>query len=727
MKRIQHPAFAGIAIITCSILSACGAETPDVDTSSAPETRQIGMSDLLNAGANTSEWLSYGRTWSEQRYSQLDQINRETVADLSLVWSADLDTARGQEATPLVIDGKMYITTAWSMVKAYDAVTGDLLWEYDPDVPGATGVRPCCDVVNRGLAAWGDRLYFGSLDGRLIALDRETGEPVWETMTVDQSLPYTITGAPRAIDGMILIGNGGADMGRIRGYVSAYDADSGEMLWRFYTVPDNPEAGPQPAYLDAAAETWTGDWWELGGGGTVWDSMAYDPDLGLLYIGVGNGAPWNQQYRSPGGGDNLYLSSIVAIHASTGEYAWHFQTTPGETWDYTATQHIILADMEIEGETRQVLMQAPKNGFFYVLDRETGEFLSANNYTNVSWALGIDTETGRPVENPSARYLNGPALVAPSAFGGHNWHPMAFNPNDGLVYIPVHNLPMPYDSPDAWDFAPFGFNIAIGDREHGPIVGSGDAPITRPDPSERTLLTSSEAEDYQRVEPRSQALGSLLAWDPVTQTEAWRVEYPAPWNGGLLTTGGGLVFQGTSMGQFSAYNSSDGERLWSLPIQTGAIAAPMTFEQDGTQYIALVAGWGGVFGLNVGLVENRSRIFVFALNGEGEMPEAYPVAEGVLDPPTQTGDAASIQRGSEFYLRFCSTCHGGGVIPDLRYSAALEREDTFMAIVRDGALEANGMVSFSEAIPDEDISAIRDYIISLAHAERERLQASSDD
>ncbi len=721
----------GVAMAACFALYACSqtehSATPvETDTVDAQASRQIGTADLVNASTNNSEWLSYGRTWSEQRYSPLDQVNRETVGDLQLEWFADLDTARGQEATPLVIDGKMYITTAWSLVKAYDAVTGELLWEYDPEVPGSTGVKPCCDVVNRGLAAWGEHLYFGSLDGRLIALDRETGQEVWTTDTiVDHELPYTITGAPRAVNGMIMIGNGGADMGRVRGYMSAYDADTGDLIWRFYTVPDNPDAGEQPEYLQAAAETWTGDWWEVGGGGTVWDSMAYDPDLDLLYIGVGNGAPWNQQYRSPEGGDNLYLSSIVAIHASTGEYAWHFQTTPGETWDFTATQHIMLAELEIDGEMRNVLMQAPKNGFFYVLDRETGEFLTANNYTNVTWALGIDPETGRPVENPSARYLDGPALVFPSPFGGHNWHPMAFSQDEELVYIPVHNLPMPFDSPDEWGFADASFNIAIGPRDAGAVIGSGDEPMQRPPAGSRTVETTSTVENYQPVEPRSRAMGSLVAWDPIAQEERWRVEYPIMWNGGLLATGGGLVFQGTATGEFRAYDAADGTELWSQPLQTGAIAAPMTFEQDGTQYVAILAGWGGVFGLNAGLVENRSRLFVFSLEGDAEMPEAYPLPEGVLDPPALSGDEETIALGGEYYARFCATCHGGGVIPDLRYSAALEREETFMAIVRDGALEANGMVSFEDAIGEEAISAIRQNIIWQAHQEKARLDAAT--
>ncbi len=724
---VRRPGVRWIGLGAILLMQACSssgtsatAENREaVPMAPANAVRQISETDLANAETNTTDWLSYGRTWSEQRYSPLNAINRENVSGLKLEWYADLDTARGQEATPLVIDGKMYFTTAWSKVKAYDAVTGEKLWDYDPDVPGETGVKPCCDVVNRGLAAWGDKLYFGSLDGRLIALDRETGEEVWVKETVDKDLPYTITGAPRAMNGLIIVGNGGADMGRIRGYISAYDAETGEMAWRFWTIPDNPANGPQPDYLEKAAETWTGEWWKVGGGGTVWDAMAYDPELDLLYIGVGNGAPWNQQYRSPKGGDNLYVSSIVALNATSGEYAWHFQTTPGETWDFTATQHIMLADLEIDGEMRKVLMQAPKNGFFYVLDRETGEFISANNYTNITWAKGIDPETGRPVEDPKSRYLESGTIMFPGPLGGHNWHPMAFSKDEGLVYIPAQNAPGRYDSPDRWDFAPYGFNTAVGTRGQGAVPGSGDNPMARPDPENR-ITSPPEPENYQPVEPRSRALGSLVAWDPATQTERWRVEYPGLWNGGLLATGGGLVFQGTSVGDFKAYDAADGTELWSTPIQTGAIAAPMTFEQDGKQYVAILAGWGGVLGLGTGVTENRSRILVFSLEGEAELPEEVALADRVLDPPIQKASEDEIKLGGALYNRFCGVCHGGGVIPDLRYSYAIENEATWMAIVKDGLLTPNGMVGFSAAMSDEEIKTVRAYVIDMAHKEKAR-------
>ncbi len=721
MLTIRH---ALCAMVSGLALAGCGTgpatDTTDVAASeSANNNRTIIRDDLVTAADNNSEWLSYGRTWSEQRFSPLDEINKDTVSNLKLAWYADLETARGQEATPLVIDGKIYTSTAWSHVVAFDAVTGEEIWSFDPEVPGSAGVKACCDAVNRGIAAWGDKLFVGTLDGRLVAIDRETGAEAWSQVTLDQEGPYTITGAPRVVDGLVIIGNGGADMGKVRGFISAYDAETGELAWRFHTVPDNPENGPQPEYLEKAAETWTGDWWELGGGGTVWDSMAYDPDLGLLYIGVGNGSPWNQQYRSPEGGDNLYLSSIVAIKADTGEYAWHFQTTPGETWDYTATQHIILADLEIDGETREVLMQAPKNGFFYVIDRKTGEFISADNYTKVTWAVGINPETGRPVENPAARYKTSPMLVYPSALGGHNWHPMAFNPETGLVYIPAQNIPQPYSSPEEWTPSSLGWNNGVGrSKPQSEKVIEGQKTYQRP-PSDVGIHIPTEEEKaaMQPVKDRKLGPGALVAWDPITQTERWHVNYPSLWNGGLLTTGGGLVFQGTKAGDFKAYDAETGDQLWSYPIQTGAIAAPMTFEQDGEQYVALLAGWGGVYGLLDGSVKNRSRLLVFKLDGEAELPPVDDI-EFELAPPEDKPDPELVALGAKFYGGYCATCHTGGeVVPDLRYSGALVDEDIWMSIVRDGVLESRGMVSFSEVMTDEELAAIRHYIISRAQAD----------
>ncbi|AKH42956.1 alcohol dehydrogenase (cytochrome c)/quinohemoprotein ethanol dehydrogenase [Altererythrobacter atlanticus] len=670
-----------------------------------------GVTGALITAADGKEWLTYGRDYSEQRYSPLTGIGTGNVADLGLAWFADLDTARGQEATPLVIDGKIFTSTAWSKVKAYDARSGELLWDYDPEVPGEWGAYGCCDVVNRGLAAWGDKLFLGTFDGRLVALDRDTGEVAWSRETTDRTKPYTITGAPRVIDGKVLIGNGGAEYG-VRGYITAYDANSGDQLWRFYTVPGDPqEEAAEPDYLAKARETWNGEFWKLGGGGTVWDAMAYDPDLDLLYIGVGNGSPWNQSYRSPGGGDNLYLSSIVALKPETGEYVWHYQTTPGETWDFTATQHIMLADLEMDGQQRKVLMQAPKNGYFYVIDRETGELISANNYVPQNWTTGIDMATGRPIENPEARYdkTGKPFVSMPGAGGGHSWHPMAFNPVEGLVYIPAIEAGFPYVPEKDWkpDTAR-GFNVGVD-------MGAGAMP---PDAAIRQATADSTK-------------GALIAWDPVKQEERWRVQYPGPWNGGLLATAGGLLFQGTAAGNFVAYDAHDGKELWSFPAQTGIVAPPITYELDGEQYVAVLAGWGGIWTLapggilseRSGPVRNISRLLVFKLGANGELPPAPPLDRMPLDPPPFRGTKEQVTLGGYNYGRYCGQCHGDAaigstVLPDLRRSAVLDNADSWQMIVHDGALADNGMASFAPSIGKEKIEAIRQYVIFRANEDK---------
>ncbi|MGL4541634.1 MAG: PQQ-dependent dehydrogenase, methanol/ethanol family, partial [Polymorphobacter sp.] len=420
---------------------------------------------LTNAESDPANWITHGGSYNEQRFSRLTDVNDSNVGKLSLAWSYDLDTNRGQEATPLVIDGVMYTTSAWSKVFALDAATGKELWSYDPQVPGDRGHSACCDVVNRGLAAFDGKLFLGTLDGRLIAIDAKTGKPVWSVVTVDQSKPYTITGAPRVIKGKVIIGNGGAEFG-VRGYVSAYDSKDGKQLWRFYTVPGDPAKGPDGAASDAAMEkargTWFGDnFHKMGGGGTVWDAIVYDQELDQLYIGVGNGSPWNHKIRSQGKGDNLFLSSVVALNPETGKYLWHYQGTPGETWDFTQTQPIILATLKIDGADRKVLMQAPKNGFFYVVDRTDGKLISAKGFVPQTWTTGVDMATGRPTEVPSARFDTADALVLPSAYGAHNWHPMAFSPKTGLVYLPAQEVPVLYSTDPKWKYVPGAWNVAV--------------------------------------------------------------------------------------------------------------------------------------------------------------------------------------------------------------------------------------------------------------------------
>jgi quinohemoprotein ethanol dehydrogenase len=671
-------------------------------------TGGVDNTSLAQSAKDGVNWLSYGRTNDEQRFSPLTQVNASNVGQLGLSWFADLDTARGQEATPLVIDGTIYITTAWSKVKAYDGVTGKLRWEYDPKVPGEAGVNACCDVVNRGVAAWGDRLFLGTLDGRLVALDRNSGKEIWSKVTVDQSKPYTITGAPRVIDGKVIIGNGGAEMG-VRGYVTAYDATDGKELWRFYTVPDKPGAN-EAKHLKAAEATWKGEYWSQGGGGTVWDAMAYDPDLDLLYIGVGNGSPWNQAYRSPGGGDNLYISSIVAIRPKTGEYVWHYQTTPGESWDYTATQHIMLADLTIAGKPRKVLMQAPKNGYFYVLDRATGKLISANNYVPVNWATGIDMATGRPIEVAAARYdkTGKPFVSMPGPAGGHNWHPMAFDQKTGLVFIPAIEAAFPYIPEANWKKASLGFNtgvdFAAGTMPAIPDVRKGAAAGTK---------------------------GALIAWDPVTQKERWRVQYNGPNNGGVLATAGGLVFQGSAVGDFAAFDAAKGTKLWSAPAQSGIVAPPVTYSIKGEQYVAVLAGWGGSWALSPagmlaevsGPVRNISRLLVYKLGGKAQLPAMPSLAKMPLDPPSVKGTPLQIADGARHYARYCGVCHGDSaygstVLPDLRRSGVIADAKNWQMIVHDGALAANGMIGWSKVLNPAQIESIRHYVIKRANEDK---------
>ncbi|MCC7463500.1 MAG: PQQ-dependent dehydrogenase, methanol/ethanol family [Gammaproteobacteria bacterium] len=662
---------------------------------------------IAAADREPGNWMSHGRTYDEQRFSPLDKINAANVKDLGLAWYADLDTNRGQEATPIVVDGALYVSTAWSMVKAYDAATGKLLWAYDPKVQRDVIVNGCCDAVNRGVAVWKGKVYVGVLDGRLVALDAATGKEAWSVVTVDQNKPYTITGAPRVVKDKVIIGNGGAEFG-VRGYVTAYDAATGKQVWRFYTVPGDPAQGFESKAMELAAQTWTGEWWTLGGGGTVWDSIVYDPALDLLYIGVGNGAPWNQAYRSPGGGDNLFLSSIVALRPDTGEYVWHFQETPGETWDFTATQQIILADLSIDGKPRKVAMQAPKNGFFYVIDRETGKFISARPYAPMNWATGVDPVTGRPIEVPEARFYKTGKLwmQTPGAAGAHNWQPMAFNPQTGLVYIPEQELTFPYLHEADWKPAARGFNNAL---DGVPTVMPADPKIRR------------AALDAEK--------GNLIAWDPVAQKEVWRVVHYGPWNGGVLTTAGNLVLQGSTTGQFNAYRADNGAPLWSSEAQTAVMGGPMSYTVKGEQYIAVMAGWGGVFpmppgvlALKTGKEYNRSRLLVYKLGGRAQLPPLVEPPVQELNPPPATARPERVEQGKALYTRYCAACHGdaavsGHLVADLRYSVYLANDDWF-EVVLNGKLGSLGMAGFGVAINRDQAAAIRDYVIQRAHEDK---------
>ncbi len=713
MKPLHLAALAAVSVFA---LSACSggqdAETPssNVDADAAVFA-DVTDDRLDNAAATPAEWLSYGFDREETRHSPLTGITTENVGDLGVAWTYDLATSRGVESTPIVIDGTMYVTSAWSVVYALDAKTGEELWVYDPDVDRAVGVNACCDVVNRGVAVYDGKLYLGVIDGRVEALDAKTGEVIWSKVTVDQSKPYTITGAPRVVDGKVLIGNGGAELG-VRGYLNALDADTGDLVWRFYTVP-SADKQPDGAASDSAFEqvgnvTWgdTGAWKTDGGGGTVWDSIIYDEVNDSVIFGVGNGSPWNQRLRDPSGLDNLFLSSIVAVDADSGEYKWHFQTTPGDNWDYTATQTLIIADLPLGdgGADRRVVMQAPKNGFFYVVDAATGEFVTGNNYVPMNWATGL-TEDGRPIEVPEARYAEIPYLQTPGPLGGHNWHPMAFNPDVGLAYIPAQEIPQAYGTDPRFQSDSSKWNTGADFAAGVP------------------QLIPSEVFKFLR----SGLKGRLIAWDPVANEARWTVEHEGPWNGGVLSTAGGVIFQGKLNGEFVAYDAGTGERLWAHDVKSGAASGPGTFEIDGEQYVTITTGWGSAYLLSAGAVAapqpvppSVGKVVTFKLGGEQviadiDVPfiERTPKAE-------EFGTDEQLQLGLVQYARNCTVCHGpfavsAGVLPDLRWSAYASSSEAWTGVLIDGNLQSIGMVSFADVLSEDEVEAIRAYVIQQAH------------
>jgi PQQ-dependent dehydrogenase (methanol/ethanol family) len=522
------------------------------------------------------EWTKHGGDDAETYYSPLNRITDANVSRLAPAWTFELGTQGNHEATPIIADGVLYATGTWSNVFAIDARTGKEKWRWDPQLPTTGGPRLCCGPVNRGVAVENGKVFVGLLDARLVALDARTGKPVWDVQTsVDLKESYSITGAPRVVKGKVIIGNGGAE-NAVRGYVSAYDANTGKLAWRFFTVPGDPSQPFEHPELEMAAKTWTGEWWKYGGGGTAWDGMAYDPAADLLYIGTGNGSPWDRGFRSPQGGDNLFLASILAVRPDTGRLVWHFQQNPGEQWDYTATQPMILADLRINGRDRKVLMQAPKNGYFYVIDRLTGEFISAKPYTLVTWATGLDEKTGRPIEAPGIRYGTTPITLSPGPPGAHNWQPMAFHPGTGLVYFPARTQAFTYAVDPAYKYNKGGRNLGV-------LAGPGAVPATTGE--------------------NPPAASYFTAWDPVAQREAWRVVYTGGSGSGTLATAGNLVFQANPQGMLVAYNAKTGARLWEGAVGAGA-AVPVSYELDGVQYIAMLGGRGG---------DNPARVTAFAL------------------------------------------------------------------------------------------------------------------
>ena len=660
---------------------------------------------LADAAGSTAvrdadEWPSFGRTPSEQHYSPLTAVDLDTVGRLKPAWHYDLPSENTLTG-PVEADGKLFVTTGHSYIRALDATTGKLLWEYDSKTREIAGIHLRLGWGPKGLAYWNKRVFIGTQDGRVIALDGDTGKLLWQVQDFDPKELRYINGPPRVFGGKVIIGQGGADISAIRGYVTAYDAITGKKDWRFYTVPGDP-AVDHDETTRIASKTWKGEWWKQGGGGTAWNAFSYDPELKLLYIGVGNGFPYNQTLRSPGGGDNLFLASIVAVHIDTGRYDWHYQICPGEQWDCTAVQDMTLATVRIGGRDRKVLMQAPKNGFFYVLDRVTGELLSAKPFADkITWASGVDMKTGRPIENPGIRYNGKPGMFElwPGPRGAHSWLPQAYSPQTGLVYIP--------------DIEGGGF---IGDQgvdfKHLPKIG-GMGVVALPDPDLPGARKS-----------------FLKAWDPVTQSARWTVPLPGNWPGGVMATGGDLVFEGRIDGQLIAYDARTGRQVWAYRTASPVVAPPISYRVGGRQYIAVLTGsgasGGGIFSSGNAAYRTDYRqprqVITFALDGTDRLPPPEP-AKPLAPPPDPTyraDTALEAKGGMAFAMSGCLVCHGwdavgGGSAPDLRSSPYPANKAAFHAVLKDGVLVNAGMPAFPE-LTDDQIDAIRQYLRARGHS-----------
>lgn len=690
-RTAPHAAFVAAAAVL--MLASC---QPGLESRGSEEAH----ARMLDSSSGEN-WLGYGRTYGEQHYSPLSQINDGNVSKLGLAWA--LDFAPGNIVTvPIAVDGVIYSATGLSVVTAIDALTGKIRWVYDDRIGEKAGARMRPQWGSRGLSFWNGKIYVGGADGRLIAINAVDGKQVWAVQTApgDGNLRY-ITGAPRIFDGKVIIGHGGADSSDSRGYVTTYDAETGEQLWRFYIVPGDPKKGFEDQTQEMAARTWTGEWWKHGGGGGAWNAFSYDPETDLVFVGTGNGSPWNQKIRSPGGGDNLFLCSIVALEAKTGKYRWHYQVNPGETWDFNAAQDMHLADLMIDGKRRKVLIQAPKNGFLYLIDRTNGKLISAEKFARVTWASHIDLKTGRPVEMPDARFPDGKSVTLwPASRGAHGSAPSAFSPQTNLVYIPKVEAARAYNDK--------GVDLKNWKR------------------TARNGFDAGVNVSYDIDDPM-QHTSSLVAWNPVTQKKAWEKRTLGGANGGLMATAGNLVFQGQLDGRFSAYSAASGRELWSFDAQNAVLAAPISYSVRGEQYVTVMVGIGNSFGalskelggLTFDYRTQRRRMLTFKLGGLAKLPPKDPPYVPVaFEDPVYRPQEALAARGATLVGQNCMGCHGislvaAGVAPDLRTSPVVMDEATFSQVVRDGMLSANGMPRYEE-LNDEDIKAIRQYIRSEA-------------
>ena len=697
---MSNSRFLALAVISTMLAACTGSEeaaTPPDAAITAPAAAatsafaNVDQARLNNAASEPGQWLTFGGTYNEQRYSPLDQINTGNVDQLGLAWYVDIRANQGQQSTPLYVDGVIYFTESWGQVNAIDASSGQSLWRFDPQVSGDVAGRGCCGVNNRGAAVYEGKVYVTVYDGRMFALDAGTGEVLWETQTVDPELWYTSTGAVRVANGKVFIGNGGAEF-RTRGFVSALDADTGEILWRFYTVPGNPELGFENDAMRMAAETWNGNWWDRGGGGSTWDGITYDAETNLLLFGVGNGAPWNPLVRGSGGGDNLFLNSIVAVDADTGEYVWHYQQIPAEEWDFDAVQQITIADIEVDGEMRHVAMQAAKSGYYYMLDAYTGELLRANNFVPVNWTSGYDMATGRPIINEAAQYTKREAgtIIQPGPAGAHGQAPMSYSPDTGLLYIPAMESSMAFaNAPENLDGR---FNLGMEYFGHDYAY---DDPANTIERGSRTRL---------------------VAWDPVAAEEVWAIEDVAV--GGTLSTGGNLLIKGNGQNQtLGIYNAQDGTELKLIDTQASAVAGIITYMHEGEQYIAHVVGGPSFQGY---YAPTYARLLVYKLGGTAVLPEKVEFTQRPFAPPEETATDEVLARGDALYGENCAMCHDVGGLarssfPDLRRSPMLHSADGFNNVVLQGALAERGMTSFAAVLNETDTDAIRHYIISQAH------------
>ena len=690
---------AALALSALNLPAAAAAA--DGDTPAANVTAKR----LARAQSEPGQWMTYGGTYSEQRFSTLRQINSSNISDLGLKWFADYETNQDQHGSPLYIDGVIYVSTSRNVVYAYDAKSGKELWKYNAMIHGER-LRYNVGLVNRGIAAWNGKIFMGTLDARLVAIDAKTGKEVWSTDTVPESLGlgemtkhYSITMAARAAKGKIFIGASGGEFG-VRGFIAAFDAETGREVWRFWTVPGDPAKGFENNALTKASKTWSGEWWKgSGGGGTVWDGALYDPVTDLLYFGTGNASPWNERTREPTLDDNLYSASIVAVNPDTGEYVWHYQETPGDAWDYDAVSPMMTADLNIGGHKRHVIMQPSKNGFLYVLEAKTGKLLSADAFTEVNWATGVDLKTGRPNVVPEARYEKEPWDLAPGVQGGHSWHPNAFSPDTGLMYIPAWDAYFTIAGPPAGSPPPPGGGFSLG-------INMG----ARVDPS--------------KLKPyaRSGVSGRLEAWDPISRKVVWQTE---PFtNGrptsGVLATAGNLVFMGNGGGKtLSAYEAKTGTKLWSFDAKTAVFAAPISFQLDGVEYIAASVGGAGQGGY---FAPTHARMLVFALGAKAVLPEPQPYSPPPLNPPPSTASAEVIAHGGAVYTQFCSVCHGANGLqarssfPNLTVTPLLWTQEGFDQVVLMGGRADKGMGNFGKDLTSDDAAAVRAYLISRATA-----------